>query len=139
MNAYRAYTNVTAATASPQRIMMMLFENALASIRTARAAFSRRDHTTGINAGEKAAKIVMALQSTLKAEVAPELCDQLDAVYSFVVGRLVMACGKTSAQHAAEAEAALLPIVEAFAEVVAREAAAVPAPAPATAAGGAHP
>ncbi len=137
MNAYRAYTNVNAATASPQRIMMMLFENALANIRTARAAFDRRDYTTGISAGEKATNIVMGLRSTLKAEVAPELCDQLDAVYSFVVGRLILACGKTSAQHAAEAERAFVPIVEAFSEAVSQISAAAPLPQPVAA--GAHP
>jgi flagellar protein FliS len=130
MNAYRAYTNVNAATASPQRIMMMLFESALANIRTARAAFERRDYTTGINAGEKAANIVMGLRSTLKAEVAPELCDQLDAVYSFVVGRLILACGKTSAQPAAEAERVFLPIVEAFGAAVAQGSGVQPLPQP---------
>ena len=122
MNAYRTYTNATVNTASAPRIMMTLFQTALRQMRTARASYAMGDYRTGGNAAERAAAIVLGLQATLKREAAPSLCEQLDAVYGFVVARLTMAIGAASAQHVEEAERVFLPIVEAFDEAVACEA-----------------
>jgi flagellar secretion chaperone FliS len=133
MNAYHAYTNATVSTASAPRIMMTLFEAALRHMRTARTAYCRGDYRTGGDSAERAASIVLGLQTTLKHEVAPSLCQQLDAVYGFVVGRLTMAIGSTSAQYIEEAERVFLPIVEAFDQAVASEAG---APVAAAGAGG---
>jgi flagellar protein FliS len=122
MNAYRTYTNATVNTASAPRIMMTLFQTALRQMRTARAAYARGDYRTGGDAAERAAAIVLGLQATLKREAAPSLCEQLNAVYGFVVGRLTMAIGAASAEHMEEAERVFLPIVEAFDQAVACEA-----------------
>jgi flagellar biosynthetic protein FliS len=123
MNAYRTYTNATVSTASAPRIMMTMFEAALRHIHTAQAAYVKGDYRTGGSAAERAAAIVLGLQATLKREIAPALCDQLDAVYGFVVGRLTLAIGNTSAKYVEEAERVFLPIVEAFDQAVASEAA----------------
>jgi flagellar biosynthetic protein FliS len=122
MNAYRTYTNANVSTASAPRIMMTLFETALRHMRAARAAYATGDYRTGGDAAERAAAIVLGLQATLKREIAPSLCEQLDAVYGFVVGRLTMAIGATSARYMEEAERVFLPIVEAFDQAVASEA-----------------
>jgi flagellar protein FliS len=123
MNAYRTYTNANVSTASGPRIMMTLFETALRHMRSARTAYAKGDYRTGGDSAERAAAIVLGLQATLKHELAPSLCQQLDAVYSFVVGRLTLAIGNTSAQYMEEAERVFLPIVEAFGQAVAMEAA----------------
>jgi flagellar biosynthetic protein FliS len=132
MNAYRIYTNANVRTASAPRIMMTLFETALRHMRTARAAYAMGDYRNGGDAAERAASIVLGLQATLKHEIAPSLCKQLDAVYGFVVGRLTLAIGSMSAQYMEEAERVFRPLVEAFDQAVASEAAA-----PIAAAGGA--
>jgi flagellar biosynthetic protein FliS len=124
MNAYHVYTNATVSTASAPRIMMTLFEAALRHMRAARGAYERGDYRTGGDSAERAASIVLGLQATLKHDLAPSLCQQLDAVYGFVVGRLTMAIGTMSAQCMEEAERVFLPIVEAFGQAVASEAAA---------------
>ena len=126
MRAYRIYTNANVNTASAPRIMMTLFETALRHMRVARAAYAMGDYRNGGDAAERAASIVLGLQATLKREIAPSLCEQLDAVYGFVVGRLTMAIGAMSDQYMEEAERVFLPIVEAFDQAVASEAA-VPA------------
>jgi flagellar protein FliS len=123
MNAYRTYTNATVSTASAPRIMMTLFEAALRHMRTAQTAYGKGDYRTGGFAAERAAAIILGLQATLKREIAPGLCEQLDALYGFVVGRLTLAIGNTSAQYVEEAKRVFLPIVEAFDEAVASEAA----------------
>lgn len=121
MNAYRTYTNATVNTASAPRIMMTLFETALRCMRTARGAYEKGDYRTGGDSAERAATIVLGLQATLKHELAPALCEQLDSVYGFVVARLTMAIGHTSAKHLEEAERVFLPVVEAYDQVVANE------------------
>jgi flagellar protein FliS len=123
MNAYRTYTNANVTTASGPRIMMTLFETALRHMRTAQTAYARGDYRTGGDSAERATAIVLGLQATLKHEIAPGLCEQLDALYSFVVGRLTLAIGNTSELHIEEAERVFLPIVEAFDQAVAAEAA----------------
>jgi flagellar secretion chaperone FliS len=122
MNAFRTYTNATVNTASAPRIMMTLFETALRHIRLGRAAYAKGDYRTGGDSAERAASIVLGLQATLKHEISPSLCEKLDAVYAFVVSRLTMAIGNTSAQNMEEAERVFLPIVEAFDQAVASEA-----------------
>ena len=131
MKAYRIYTNANVSTASAPRIMMTLFETALRHMRAGKAAYSMGDYRNGGDAAEKAAAIVLGLQATLKHAIAPSLCEQLDAVYSFVVARLTLAIGAMSPQYMEEAERVFLPIVEAFDQAVASEAAA-----PIAAAGG---
>jgi len=134
MKAYRIYTNANVSTASAPRIMMTLFETALRHMRAGKAAYAMGDYRNGGEAAERAASIVLGLQATLKHELAPSLCEQLDAVYRFVVARLTLAIGAMSAQYMEEAERVFLPIVEAFDQAVASEAAA--AAAPVAAAGG---
>ena len=131
MKAYRIYTNANVSTASAPRIMMTLFETALRHMRAGKAAYAMGDYRNGGEAAERAASIVLGLQATLKHELAPSLCEQLDAVYRFVVARLTLAIGAMSAQYMEEAERVFLPIVEAFDQAVASEAAA-----PIAAAGG---
>lgn len=65
---------------------------------------------------EKAAAIVLGLQGTLKAEVAPDLCARLNELYTFVACRLGMAGTKFSSQHILEAEQVFAPIADAFVE-----------------------
>jgi flagellar biosynthetic protein FliS len=121
MNANRAYTNANVNTASGPRIMMTLFETALRCMRTARGAYERGDYRNGGDSAERAADIVLGLQATLKHDLAPGLCEQLDSVYGFVVARLTMAIGHTSAKYMEDAERVFLPIVEAFDQAVASE------------------
>jgi flagellar biosynthetic protein FliS len=124
MKAYRAYTNANVNTASAPRIMMTLFETALRCMRTARGAYEKGDYRTGGDSAERAATIVLGLQATLKHDLAPALCEQLDSVYGFVVARLTLAVGNTSAKYMEEAERVFQPIVEAFDQAVASETAA---------------
>jgi len=80
-------------------------------MRTARAAYAMGGLPDGRRRDERAAAIVLGLQATLKREAAPSLCEQLDAVYGFVVARLTMAIGAASAQHVEEPSVCFLPPV----------------------------
>jgi flagellar biosynthetic protein FliS len=114
MSPVSAYTKVNVGTASSPQIMVSLFQAALRNMRAASNAFERGDAQLGSVMTEKAMAIVLGLQGTLKAEVAPDLCARLDEIYTFVACRLGMAGTKFSAEHAQEAERVFAPIADAF-------------------------
>jgi flagellar biosynthetic protein FliS len=97
--------------------MVLLFEAALRHMRHARAAMERKEGKAFHDGIQRAAEIVIELQSTLKSEVAPGLCDELSQIYGFVIGRLMLAAATRDPRLVAEAERAFSPIVEAFTQV----------------------
>jgi len=119
MTSLSAYTKVNVQTASAGQIMVTLLQGALRNMRASSSAFDHGDYKSGSVLAEKAAAIVLALQGTLKAEVAPDLCARLSDLYVFVACRLGMAGTKLSAEHVREAERVFTPIAEAFVQAVA--------------------
>ncbi len=117
--AARRYAQAERETASPERLMVLLFQAALRNIRTGASALE------GGQAGEagrllaKASDIVVELHATLDKSKAPELCEQLGEVYRFVCQRLGAAALSRDARAAREAERAFAPIAEAFEAAVA--------------------
>jgi flagellar protein FliS len=114
MTRANAYKNVQASTASKERLMALLFEAALRHMRQGKAALDRKDRTTFFTSLEKASAIVIELQSTLKPEHAPKLCEQLKDIYGFVIGRLLQAAVNQNGKLIHEAERAFTPVAEAF-------------------------
>jgi len=113
----RAYQSTQVATASPERVLLLLLESAAGRIRRGielQADGKQRDATELF---VKANDIVLELERTLRPQHAPELCQQLAEIYQFVVFRLTRAsAGDKNA--AGEAEVAFLPIVEAFRDII---------------------
>jgi flagellar biosynthetic protein FliS len=120
MSQFSAYMNANVATASAPQIMISLFQAALRNMRSSAGAFDNGDYIKGSVMAEKAAAIVLGLQGTLKPEVAPELCERLSDLYTFVACRLGMAGTKFSAQHVLEAERVFSPIADAFVEAASK-------------------
>lgn len=79
---YRA-SNVD--TASPAQIVVKLYDGALKFMRQGQAAIRSREHAKKGAALSRAHAIVSELQATLRAEHAPELCENLDRLYEFVL------------------------------------------------------
>lgn len=120
MTRANAYKNVQASTASKERLMALLFEAALRHMRQGRAALERKDRNAFFTAMEKGAAIVIELQCTLKPEHAPQLCEQLKDIYTFVINRLTQAAVNSDARFVTEAERAFAPVAEAFIQVAAQ-------------------
>jgi flagellar protein FliS len=118
MNAYRRYAQTQIQTASPERTLMMLLEGALARIRQGIEQLEAGNRRDGVHAITKASDIVLELERTLRPEVAPELCQQLASIYQFAVLRLTHAAASGETESAVEAEAALVPVVEGFRQVI---------------------
>lgn len=127
MTRANAYKNVQASTASKERLMALLFEAALRHMRQGRAALERKDRAAFFTAMEKGAAIVIELQSSLKPEHAPQLCEQLKDIYGFVISRLTQAAVNSDPRFVTEAERAFAPVADAFIQVAAQVQAQAPA------------
>ena len=116
--AARRYAQAQRETASPERLMVLLFEAAVRNIRAGAAALDAGRAAEATRALTKATDIVVELHATLDRSKAPELCDRLAEVYRFVCQRLGVAALSRDARAAREAERTFTPIAEAFAQAV---------------------
>ncbi len=117
--AARRYAQSERETASPERLMVLLFQAALRNIRNGCAALEAgRSSEAGRHFG-KASDIVVELHATLDRPKAPELCDQLAEIYRFVTQRLGVAALSRDLKAAREAERVFQPVAEAFDAAVA--------------------
>lgn len=106
-------------TASPERLMVLLFQAALKNIRKGAAHLTSGHDAEGARALLKASEIVVELHATLDRSKAPQLCDQLADVYRFVCNRLNAAALSRDGKAAHEAERVFAPVAEAFEAAVA--------------------
>jgi flagellar protein FliS len=118
MNAAQKYGKVQAGTASNERLMVMAFETALRHMRAAVVHFEGGRRSEGVLLCTKASDLVIGLQATLDTRWAPELCQQLAALYQFTCARLLTAATsrdeKVCAVATKEAIRAFAPLVEGF-------------------------
>jgi flagellar secretion chaperone FliS len=125
-----AYHRAQNETASRERLMVLLLQAALRHMHTAVRAFEDKRNGPAITALAKAQEIVSELLSTLDGRQAPDLCEQLGRIYTFVLGRLLRSMTERGAGPVREAIRAFAPIADAFAEAVQKLEHGVAAPAP---------
>ncbi|RMG12491.1 MAG: flagellar protein FliS [Deltaproteobacteria bacterium] len=127
MSTVGRYKTVQAETASPERLMMLLFERALAHMKSAQEAFAAGEESLAPRiALTKAAEIVCELNRTLDVEAAGALGETLKGVYDFVQEKVTVAALEGDADALAEAARVFEPVVEAFREATGEAAAARP-------------
>lgn len=114
MNQINRYAQTQNATASKERLMVLLFEAGLRHMRAGAQSLEDQRFDQALPPLTKASDIVMELTRTLDASKAPELCAQLKDLYGFVSSRLISAAISHDAKAARDAERVFLPIVEGF-------------------------
>ena len=120
MTPTRRYAQAQNETASPERLMVLLFQAALRHMRTAAAALEAGQAPQANVALAKATDIVVELDATFDKARYPELAENLGLVYQFVCQRLLAANLKRDARLAREAERVFLPVADAFTTAVAQ-------------------
>jgi flagellar protein FliS len=115
----RRYAQAERETASPERLLVLLFQAALRNMRNGVAALEDGRPGEAGRALGKASDIVIELHATLDRSRSPELCDQLAEVYRFVCQRLGAATLSRDPRAARDAERAFAPIADAFEKAVA--------------------
>lgn len=85
------YFRTKVLTAKPEELRLMLIEGSLRFMREAREAMTRRDHEKTFEGISSARNIVLELMTSLRHEVAPDLCARMDALYNYMFRRLTEA------------------------------------------------
>ena len=93
-NAAQAYCRNAILTASPQKLIKLLYDGAIQNLERARiglgdAATARSEHV-GMSLG-KALSIICELRTALDHEVGGEIAQNLDALYEFSVDQITQA------------------------------------------------
>ncbi len=111
------YQNARVDTISPVQLVVALYDGALRFLRTAALAIDDNDVAAKGVALNKAHAIITELMVTLDHEQAPELCGQLEALYSFVLDRIAKANADRNIEMIDEAVRALLPLRDAWGQL----------------------
>lgn len=85
------YLRTKVLTASPQELRLMLYDGALKFCRLARPAMEQRDYEQSYQNLMRAQNIVLELSNSLNHDIAPDICDRLTALYTYIYRRLVEA------------------------------------------------
>jgi flagellar protein FliS len=118
--AARSYQNVYLESASPAKLLDMLYERLLRDIREAAAAITVKNVAAKGEAISHALAIVGELAAALDHKLAPELCARLFGLYDFVTSRLTRANLYNDAKALAECEPIITTLRESFREAAAK-------------------
>ena len=119
MNAYvNQYQNTQFATASPEQILIMLYDGAIRFVRQARNAIEADDRKTKIVAIDKAMAIVLEFSNSLDREVGGDIAEDLARLYDFVVRELVAVNIRNEVDRLDSVEKVLSDLREGFAGAI---------------------
>ncbi|MFL5263146.1 MAG: flagellar export chaperone FliS, partial [Anaeromyxobacteraceae bacterium] len=113
MHPVRRYATSQNETASPERLMVLLFQAALRHMRAGAAALEAGRAAEANVPLAKASDILAELHGSLAPARAPALCARLGEIYAFAMSRLIEANARRDAAAAREAERAFAPVAEA--------------------------
>ena len=85
------YLRTKVMTATPEQLQLMLYDGAIRFAEQARVALAQKNLEVSFSCLSRATKIITELSSSLRHELAPELCGKLAALYNFVYFKLVEA------------------------------------------------
>jgi flagellar protein FliS len=100
-NAYQKYKQTSVQSASPEKLLLMLYEGAIRFMKQALIAIDRKDIAgRGMNIG-RAFDIVNELNNTLNHETGKEIAMNLEQLYMFVTEQMTK-CNATGAKEPLE-------------------------------------
>lgn len=111
LNRYKA---VQVKTASPSDVLLMLYDGIFRFLEEAKVAIASDDRARTGDRINRAHAILSELAATLNRDQAPELCDNLAAIYIFAMNRLVEANLHRDAVRIDDVIRIITPIREAF-------------------------
>jgi flagellar secretion chaperone FliS len=86
--AAQQYLRTKVLTATPEQLQLMLYDGALRFGEQAKVALRQKNYEESYNLITRVQRIVNELSTTLKHDVAPDLCGKLAALYNYVYRQL---------------------------------------------------
>jgi flagellar protein FliS len=87
----QAYLRTKVMTASPAELRLMLLDGAIRFSEQAKRGYETKDFELSFEGTTKAQAILLELLNALRPDQAPELCERLNALYTFLYRTLVEA------------------------------------------------
>jgi flagellar protein FliS len=112
-----AYFEQMIVSASPLELVCLMYDQAIASVREARAHLQRKNVTGRSKAIMRAYDILTELISALRPAEAPEIAAQLRRLYLYLQGILLKANGEQTDEPLAEAVTLLTTLSDAWKQV----------------------
>lgn len=131
-SAAKTYQTQQIMTASPAKLVAMLFDRAIGSLKEAAEAIGRNDIETRFEANRRATEIVYHLYMTLDLDRGGEVAANLKNLYSFVLRKLPEVDFKNDAQAAEDVIKLLEPLRRSWHELAQQGVPGRPAPAAAS-------
>jgi len=85
------YLKTRVMTASPEQLQLMLYDGAIRFCEQARVAVEAKEIENSYNLLSRAEKIVLELASSMRDDMAPDVCANMRGLYMFCYERLVQA------------------------------------------------
>ena len=112
-----AYQQTNVQSRSPLELVVLLYDGALRHLVASREAMVRKDALARRSGLSRAMAIVAELQSTLNITEGGDLARSLDALYAYVIERIVQANMHNDPQPLEEAERLLRPLRDAWSQI----------------------
>ena len=120
MNAYmHQYQNNSVLTASPEKILIMLYDGAIRFVRQSKLAIDDGRQADKAHSIGKAMAIITEFSNTLDYEIGGEIALELSRLYDFMVRELAAANAHNDAKRLIPVESILLELREAFVGAIA--------------------
>jgi flagellar protein FliS len=116
----QAYRRTQAESSTPLERVVLLYDGAIRFLTAAGEAFDRGDSRGRATGVSRALAILTELQNTLDMQQGGELSKNLDALYDYVIGRLLDATAKGDRTAVDEAIRLLSTVREAWAQIAAQ-------------------
>ena len=83
------YASAQVNSASPEQILVLLYDAALRDLKEAMAALQANDRARKAKALDHAVKVVTELANSLRPDKSPEIAENLSSLYDFMIDRMI--------------------------------------------------
>ncbi len=120
MNAYtKQYQQNQVATASPEQILLMLYDGAIRFVRRAITAAENNDQVDKLQGISKCLAIIAEFSNSLNHEIGAHFAEDLDGLYHFMMRELDAARKDSGSSHLKTVENLLIDLKQTWEEAVA--------------------
>lgn len=117
LSGYQAYQRNKYETASPHKLILLLYDGVVGNIRHARNALERKEHAVAHNHILKTQDILYELMSCLNEAQGGEIARNLKQIYLYCIQQLTRANIRKDPEQLVEVENLVQPLRSAWAEI----------------------